>query len=92
MSASEHHVHATSHDGSERGTTMETAEKQRFQALIEKWKWRIIELRTRFESRGDHLATLSQIATMTVMIKELETLLSELPSSPAHRAKVLKWR
>jgi hypothetical protein len=77
---------------------MDTHERERFEQLIERWQTRILDLRGRQLDEIDSEdwtaveTTHSQISTMSNMIAELKTLLSKLPSRPAHRARILKWR
>lgn len=77
---------------------MDSGKGEGFEQLIERWQTRILDLRSR---QLDEIAaedwtavetTYSQISTMSNMIAELKTLLSTLPSRPAHRARILKWR
>ena len=77
---------------------MDSGKREGFEQLIERWQTRILDLRSR---QLDEIAaedwtavetTYSQISTMSNMIAELKTLLSTLPSRPARRARILKWR
>ncbi len=67
---------------------METDESERFEQLIRQWRMRMSDLRTRPLEENEQ-----RIATMALMVDELECVLRELPSShPARRARLLKWR